>query len=78
MHVGQGACGNMCPRAALQLFLEAACADSLAGPGLFQAVLPCGRQEERGRGEEVRSYTYIFVLPSHFSSCNAGSWLLCI
>lgn len=33
--------------------------------------------EEGKGGEEGGSYTYIFVLPSDFSGCNTGSWLLC-
>lgn len=77
MHVGQGTCGNMCPRAALQLFLDAACADSLAGPGLSRQFHPVGGRRRGAVGEEGGSYTYIFVLPSDFSGCKEGSWLLC-
>lgn len=50
MCVYQGSCFHMCPRAALQLFLDAACADLLAGPAYSRQFHPVGRERRRRSG----------------------------
>lgn len=72
MCVYQGSCFHMCPRAALQLFLDAACAGLLAGPACSRPFHPVEGREKR-EGGEGQSYTYIFVLPTDFSCCVLSS-----
>lgn len=45
----QGTRSHMCPRAALQLFLDTACTDSFTGPACFRKFHPVGG---RRRGKE--------------------------
>ena len=63
------------PLSSLQSFLDAACAGSWAGPGMFQAVPPCEKEvgEKWGREERKGSYTHIFLLPADFNCCSTGS-----
>ena len=72
MCVCRGSCFHMCPRVALQLFLDAACADLLAGPACSRQFHPVGGGEEE-KGGRGGSYTYIFVLPTGSSCCVLSS-----
>lgn len=66
------------PLSSLQSFLDAACAGSWAGPGLFQAVPPCEKWGRRGEGRSGKGATPTFFCCPLISTAAAQAPNCCV